>query len=112
MAATHIADLSIDEFKILIKETVLNVLRNSGKEPAFKETQSKYLIIDEANSKTLTPERIVAELALEWLSPNINAPTSAETPSFLKTARNLNLQGPADWSERLEDYLYAETPNG
>lgn len=26
--------------------------------------------------------------------------------SFLKTARSLNLDGPKDWSERLDDYLY------
>lgn len=26
--------------------------------------------------------------------------------SFLRTALSLNLEGPADWSERFEDYLY------
>ena len=26
--------------------------------------------------------------------------------SFLRTARSLHLQGPSDWSERLDDYLY------
>ena len=26
--------------------------------------------------------------------------------SFLQTARSLNLDGPSDWSERIEDYLY------
>ena len=33
------------------------------------------------------------------------APTAS---SFLETARNLQLQGPADWSEKLEDYLYED----
>lgn len=28
--------------------------------------------------------------------------------SFLSTARSLDLRGPADWSERLEDCLYGE----
>ena len=28
--------------------------------------------------------------------------------SFLRTARSLNLQGPSDWSERIEEYLYEE----
>jgi predicted DNA-binding antitoxin AbrB/MazE fold protein len=33
--------------------------------------------------------------------------TSEKQPkSFLQTARSLNLQGPSDWSERLDDYLY------
>jgi len=26
--------------------------------------------------------------------------------SFLRTARSLKLQGPSDWSERVDDYLY------
>ncbi|MDT5123488.1 MAG: hypothetical protein QOC96_2970 [Acidobacteriota bacterium] len=26
--------------------------------------------------------------------------------SFLQIARSLNLEGPSDWSERLDDYLY------
>jgi hypothetical protein len=26
--------------------------------------------------------------------------------SFLKTARSLNLEGPPDWSSRLDDYLH------
>ena len=33
-----------------------------------------------------------------------------ESRSFLSTARSLDLQGPPDWSERLEDYLYGEAP--
>jgi hypothetical protein len=31
---------------------------------------------------------------------------SAEPKSFLRVARTLRLQGPADWSSRLDDYLY------
>ena len=33
--------------------------------------------------------------------------TNEEPPkSFLRTARSLQLQGPPDWSERVDDYLY------
>ena len=50
------------------------------------------------------------------LKPNTRVRVTIETTestdikkrSFLKTARSLNLQGPADWSARLEDYLYPE----
>ena len=28
--------------------------------------------------------------------------------SFLRTARSLKLQGPKDWSSRIDDYLYGE----
>lgn len=31
-----------------------------------------------------------------------------EEMSFLDTARSLNLDGPADWSANLEDYLYGD----
>jgi predicted DNA-binding antitoxin AbrB/MazE fold protein len=30
----------------------------------------------------------------------------AKTRSFLRTARSLKLEGPSDWSDRFEDYLY------
>lgn len=29
-----------------------------------------------------------------------------ESESFLRVARSLNLNGPRDWSSRLDDYLY------
>lgn len=29
--------------------------------------------------------------------------------SFLRTARSLNLDGPPDWSERIEEYLYGRS---
>ena len=35
-----------------------------------------------------------------------SAPTKGEPYSFLRYAESLNLEGPEDWSERLEDYLY------
>ncbi|MDQ3805758.1 MAG: antitoxin family protein [Acidobacteriota bacterium] len=35
----------------------------------------------------------------------------AQPTSFLRTARSLSLEGPADWATRLDDYLYGgETP--
>jgi AF2212-like protein len=38
------------------------------------------------------------------------APTSAqESESFLRVARSLNLEGPPDWSTRLDEYLYGGT---
>jgi hypothetical protein len=38
------------------------------------------------------------------------APTSAQdSESFLRVARSLNLEGPRDWSSRLDEYLYGET---
>ena len=38
-------------------------------------------------------------------------PTSAppESESFLRVARSLNLEGPPDWSSRLDEYLYGGT---
>lgn len=47
------------------------------------------------------------------LQPNTRVRITIETEtapvskprSFLRTARSLNLEGPSDWSERIEDYL-------
>lgn len=35
-------------------------------------------------------------------------PTAEAPASFLRTARTLNVDGPPDWSTRLDDYLYGE----
>jgi len=37
-------------------------------------------------------------------------PGIGKTSSFLKTARGLNLEGPPDWSENLDKYLYGTEP--
>jgi len=36
------------------------------------------------------------------------APGQGEPYSFLKLAQSLNLEGPEDWSENLDDYLYGD----
>jgi predicted DNA-binding antitoxin AbrB/MazE fold protein len=33
-------------------------------------------------------------------------PTEKAAPSFLQTARALELEGPHDWAEKIDDYLY------
>jgi hypothetical protein len=38
-------------------------------------------------------------------------PTAGEAGSFLRTARALKLDGPPDWSSKLETYLYGESPD-
>jgi hypothetical protein len=35
-----------------------------------------------------------------------------EQASFLRTARSLELSGPADWSSNLDDYLYGPDRSG
>ena len=53
------------------------------------------------------------------LQPNTRVRITIETTatsetkpqSFLKTARALNLQGPSDWSSKIEEYLYGRPGN-
>ncbi len=53
------------------------------------------------------------------LQPNTRVRITIETTgapeararSFLRTARSLNLEGPSDWSARIEDYLYERQGN-
>jgi hypothetical protein len=51
------------------------------------------------------------------LEPNTHVMITVETNqtepkqtkrSFIQTARSLNLDGPSDWSERIDDYLYGD----
>ncbi|MEJ5310314.1 MAG: antitoxin family protein [Anaerolineae bacterium] len=35
-------------------------------------------------------------------------PPATQSTSFLRTARALNLEGPADWSANFEKYLYGD----
>jgi predicted DNA-binding antitoxin AbrB/MazE fold protein len=37
---------------------------------------------------------------------------SPNSQSFLRTARALNLEGPPDWSARIEEYLYGNQADG
>lgn len=63
------------------------------------------------DGEVLRPERPV------YLRPNtrvrltIEEASEAGMPkpsSFLKTAQSLELEGPEDWSEELEEYLYSD----
>jgi hypothetical protein len=36
------------------------------------------------------------------------APHADQPPSFLRTARSLNVQGPPDWASKLDEYLDGE----
>jgi len=58
----------------------------------------KSLLLD--NSLKLKPNTRVL-VRIETVVETMN-----KKRSFLKTARSLNLDGPKDWSERLDDYLY------
>ena len=55
--------------------------------------------------------RIAAWLACApFISPAIWTCTTASS-SFLDVAENLNLDGPADWSENVDTYLYGTVDN-
>jgi hypothetical protein len=68
------------------------------------------------DGEVLRPEEPLA------LPPNTRVRITVETPgheerqtgSFLQTAEALKLDGPPDWSSRLEEYLYTHrvTPDG
>jgi len=53
------------------------------------------------------PPNTRVRLLLEPAGPE---PAAGETLSFLNAARSLNLEGPPDWSTRLDEYLYGSEP--
>ncbi|HZF11045.1 MAG TPA: hypothetical protein VFE33_19825 [Thermoanaerobaculia bacterium] len=60
------------------------------------------------DGEVLRPEEPVAlapntRVLVTILEPDVQVGTEY---SFLKMARSLNLEGPPDWSERFEEYLY------
>jgi len=42
------------------------------------------------------------------LTITVKKPVKKKPKSFLRTAHSLKLEGPPDWSSRLDDYLYGE----
>jgi hypothetical protein len=66
------------------------------------------------DGEVLRPEEPVS------LAPNTRVRVTIETTeesdapaaSFLRTAQTLDLDGPADWSARIEEYLYGEAERG
>jgi hypothetical protein len=67
------------------------------------------------DGEALRPEEPVS------LAPNTRVRVTIETTeeneatgasSFLRTAQALDLDGPADWSARMEEYLYGEAEPG
>jgi hypothetical protein len=57
--------------------------------------------------RPLTPVPLAPNTSVRLIVETIEA-KPPKTSSFLQTARELKLQGPPDWSKRLNDYLYGE----
>ena len=49
------------------------------------------------------PANTLVQITIETLPPD-----EQETVSFLQTARSLNLEGPYDWSAKVDKYLYGQ----
>ena len=67
------------------------------------------------DGEVLRPDRPVALEPNTRVRLTIENAETEEAPaksSFLKTARNLRLEGPDDWSERLENHLYENPQAG
>ena len=62
------------------------------------------------DGKVLRPTEPLALAPNTRVRITIEPPTPAEAtrPSFLRTARALNLEGPPDWSENLDAPLYGD----
>jgi hypothetical protein len=63
------------------------------------------------DGKTLRPDGPLDLAPNTRVRLTIEAPSPSRAPmSFLRTARSLRLDGPADWSVNLEKYLYGKRP--
>ena len=66
-------------------------------------TQTIYLTYD---GEVFRPEQPVDLPPQTRIRVVIESPPKVMGAGFLDTAESLNLDGPRDWSSRLEDYLY------
>jgi hypothetical protein len=66
------------------------------------------------DGEVLRPEEPVSLAPNTRVRVTIETTDASEAPSasFLRTAQELNLDGPADWSARMEEYLYGEAEHG
>ncbi len=65
------------------------------------------------DGEVFRPEEAIALPTNTLVNITITVPATADQEqSFLDTARSLQLKGPADWSERLDEYLYGDNDAG
>lgn len=64
------------------------------------------------DGKVLRPEEPLPLQANTRVLITIETPEGAKSTafSFLHTANSLNIEGPSDWSEHVDDYLYHGAP--
>ena len=67
-------------------------------------------ILEKASA--LPPEQQATVLQFVESLSQRTPPKSGQPGDWLEVALNANLQGPPDWSEHLDDYLYRDTPHG
>ena len=65
------------------------------------------------DGQVLRPDEPIALAPNTRVLVTIEAPEASEAPaqSFLQIAQSLKLEGPADWSARLDEYLYGDKAN-
>jgi|GEM_PF-303318 len=85
----------------------------ASKEPPIRESRSRNMtkiVHATFDGQVLRPDEPLALLPNTRVVVTIETleECSASTQSFLKTARSLNLEGPPDWSTRLDEYLYGD----
>ncbi|MGC9394825.1 MAG: hypothetical protein ACP5J4_08215 [Anaerolineae bacterium] len=74
MVATRVADMSVEELKTLIQETVTQTLLDLFRDPDeglelredFKSLLQQSLAAVKADEKTLTADSVAAKLGLSW----------------------------------------------
>ncbi|MBN1875457.1 MAG: hypothetical protein JXA33_14600 [Anaerolineae bacterium] len=74
MVATRVADMSIDELRALIQETVTQTLMELFRDPDeglelredFQDRLQQSLLAVKTGEKTLTADSVAAKLGLSW----------------------------------------------
>lgn len=71
-------------------------------------TQTLEAVFDGLVLRPDEPLKLEPNTRVRLIVETVSSTKAPETPSFLRTARSLNLDGPRDWSENLDSYLYGD----
>lgn len=71
-------------------------------------SQTVEAVFDGAVLRPETPLALAANTRVRVTVEVVSPAPETGAPSFLQTARSLHLSGPADWSEKLDSYLYGD----
>ncbi|HXQ33906.1 MAG TPA: hypothetical protein VN843_07840 [Anaerolineales bacterium] len=101
--------VQIDRKLLGVLKALVEILKTGPAFPASEVASQLQQIDFSGLEAAISRANSVSNTVACIIPPGCSSEQSSE--SFLKVARSLNLEGPPDWSSRLDDYLYDNQRN-